>query len=56
MLLSGMATANRPIEQCLFYHVHHAMSGVIFSDYQTVKRGRRAVNRKSVTLATRPDF
>lgn len=26
-----------PIEHRLFCHVHHAMSGVIFSDYQTVK-------------------
>lgn len=26
-----------PIEHRLFCHVHHAMSGVVFSDYQTVK-------------------
>lgn len=37
---SPYASKWNPIEHRLFCHVHHAMSGVVFSDYQTVKRGR----------------
>ena len=32
-----MAAANRPTEHRLFCHVHRAMSGVVFSDYVTIK-------------------
>ena len=32
-----MAAANRPIEHRLFAHVHSAMKGVVFSDYNIVK-------------------
>jgi hypothetical protein len=35
-----------PIEHQLFCHVHHAMSGVVFSDYQTVKERIEATSTK----------
>jgi hypothetical protein len=36
-----------PIEHRLFCHVHHAMSGIIFSDYQTVKDRIEATSTKT---------
>lgn len=36
-----------PIEHRLFCHVHHAMSGVVFSDYQTVKERIEATSTKT---------
>jgi hypothetical protein len=36
-----------PIEHRLFCHVHHAMSGVVFSDYQTIKEHMQATSTKT---------
>jgi hypothetical protein len=36
-----------PIEHRLFCHVHHAMSGVVFSDYQTVKERIETTSTKA---------
>lgn len=36
-----------PIEHRLFCHVHQAMSGVVFSDYQTVKERIEATSTKT---------
>jgi hypothetical protein len=36
-----------PIEHRLFCHLHQAMSGVVFSDYQTLKEHRQATSTKT---------
>lgn len=43
-----------PIEHRLFCHVHHAMSGVVFTDYQTVKERIEATStRTGLTVVVR---